>query len=152
MEPQKANLFALAFTPPAREVIELTDPALPGFRMTIELEASGPLTAAASSVIQREMVGRYCAGMPEIGMTAQPFIVGGKAVRTTPEFWEEVAIITALQPPDWSLPFEQFSPEELANLAFKSRHAWRHLGAKVRELHRRGEAALPNASGAQGED
>jgi hypothetical protein len=146
-EPKKPNLYAAPYVAPVREVVELTDPREPEWRMTIELQAVDVITEYAAEEIAQEMRARYLEGNAAIGLAAQPFRIGGKAVKTTAGFWEDVAYVAALQPESWSLPFDHYEPTELAALAFTRRAAWRQIGAAVRRLCAAGAAPDPNAAG-----
>jgi hypothetical protein len=128
-----------------REVCEFIDPKRPGRPFVIELQQPDPMTDFEAGTIAAEAIGRHVTGDPVRGTPPFPFTINGEPQKTTAQFWYTVAEVAALQPDPWSLPFDRYSVDDLAQMAYKRRGLWLKLWKKSRELVKSAEEDLPNA-------
>lgn len=151
---EKANLTAarvnwhgMGCEEPAREIVTLTDPKLPGVELVIEIEQPSPLTNYKAAAVALEMVRRHITGDPARGHEAFPFLVAGSVRETTESFWDDVAMLVAMQPEPNSLGFANYDADDLAQMAFRSTRMWEELWGRAHALKRKGQESLPNDSG-----
>ena len=132
-----------------QETRTFADPAQPGADLELTLLGPDPMTWGDIYTVEVQMIERY---LGKDGRGGFPFVLDGKAQRTTAAFWRVVAQVHALQAPAEITGYMPYEPEEVAALAFRYPTAWPHVITWAQQILTGARADLPNASGAAAED
>ena len=139
----RANPFSLKRPERTQQSREFTDPAQPGFTLTLTLREPNALDLANSASLGQEMIQRYVEGDGESEAFAYHF--DGHHYRLTPGYIHQISPLVVMQPTTEELGYEPYSFEEMAGFSFAMPHAWVEIMLWARDILYGIEARIPNA-------